>query len=529
MKLPHAKHGSGIRTVKQVAFGGMNHTKGATEGELFDMENLTGDHYPLLASRKPRAKYRKLSEPGGIYSWEGLCWVDGTDFCYRGETRGKVTPGKKVFASMGRYIVIFPDKCWFDVDTLEFGSLESTWQGESLAFEDGLLYGEEATANTIYAEGADWKRLFREGDAVTISGCTVNPKNNTSIIIRAIDGDRLYFYEHSFTLGPEGESYTETGDLRISRTVPDLKYLCENENRLWGCTDDTIYASKLGDIFNWNVYDGLDSDSYAVDTGSAGKFTGCISYQGYPTFLKEDHIYKVYGSAPSNYDVLGSATMGLAAGSENSLAVAGEILFWLGRNGITAYTGGVPQNIAAVFGTERYAQAAAGSDGLKYYVSMQDQTGCWGLFVYDTRRGLWHKEDDLQVTRFANDGGRLYMLTAEGDILISDARDNEDSEDEICWFAEFADFTDDTPAKKRTNTIHIRIELTAGAWAEVKIMFDSDGIWRNAGGALCAEQKRSFYLPVRISRCDHYRVRIEGQGEFQIHSLTREYSVGSLK
>ena len=52
--------------------------------------------------------------------------------------------------------------------------------------------------------------------------------------------------------------YTETGSLTVKRTVPDLLYVCENENRLWGCDKTTIYASKLGDIFNWNVYDGMD-------------------------------------------------------------------------------------------------------------------------------------------------------------------------------------------------------------------------------------------------------------------------------
>ena len=67
--------------------------------------------------------------------------------------------------------------------------------------------------------------------------------------------------------------------------MPELDFLCENENRLWGCKGDTIYASKLGDPFNWNVFDGVSTDSYAVDVGSAGDFTGCFAYRGYPVFF----------------------------------------------------------------------------------------------------------------------------------------------------------------------------------------------------------------------------------------------------
>ncbi len=106
---------------------------------------------------------------------------------------------------------------------------------------------------------------------MTIEGCTKHPENNKTPIIREIDGDKLYFYEYIFTLdGEDGVTpYTETGTLSVRRTVPDLLYVCENENRLWGCDKTTIYASKLGDIFNWNVYDGLDTQTVTPWTPAA--------------------------------------------------------------------------------------------------------------------------------------------------------------------------------------------------------------------------------------------------------------------
>lgn len=535
MKLPNMKYADRITKKKQVDFGGLNLTAGAGDGELRDMRNLTSDHYPLLATRAARLKCRDLNKAGGAFSWDGLCWVENGKFYFRGEQKGTVSEGIKTFASMGAYIIILPDKCYYNVDTDAFGSMEAKWNGTYLVFRDGKLYGEEAKANAIQAAGVNWTDYFKQGDAVTISGCVEHPENNKTVVIREIDGDKLYFYENTFTIPEkemeEGYGYAENTQMKVERTVPDLKYMCQNENRLWGCTDTTIYASKLGDIFNWNVYDGLDTDAYAVDTGSAGAFTGCISYGGYPTFFKEDHIYKVYGSVPSNFEVLGSATLGLAEGCGDSLAIAGETLFYLGRNGIMAYTGGIPQPMGAVFGTKRFRSAVGGSDGLKYYVSMQDDAGAWGLYVYDTQTGLWHKEDEVHITHFTRWAGNLYLLTETGELWITGNANNPPAdtaaEGLIEWFAEFSDFTEDDPNKKGLSKIQIRLELDDGAEVKVFVMYDSDGKWVQAGHAISEGVKRSYYLPVIPRRSDHYRLKLTGTGGCRVHSLVRETYSGS--
>lgn len=532
MKLPGAVYSDGIVKGQQTKFNGLNHTLGAGDGELWDMENLTGDYFPLLASRRPRRLYKKLEAPGGLFSWDGLAWVDGTGFFYRGERKGTVTAGKKTFAALGVYIVILPDKAYYNTADGSFGKLEAEWQGDSLTFSDGKLFGEAAEANTIQASGVNWADYFKAGDAVTISGCTTHAENNKTPVIREIDGDKLYFYEHVFTLsGSKGETpYTERGSLSVKRTVPDIKYLCENENRLWGCDGNTIYASKLGDIFNWNVYEGVSTDSYAVDTGSAGRFTGCVSFLGYPVFFKEDHIYKVYGSMPSNFEVMGSATLGVAEGSAGSLAIAGETLFYLSRAGIMAYSGGIPQPIGGAFGLERHRAAAAGSDGLKYYVSMAGEDGEHRLHVYDTQRGLWHTEDRTRATHFGRWGGNLYFLNSEGEIWITgNIQDPPESAEEetIPWWAEFGDFVENSPNKKGVSKLQIRLELEEGAEVQALIQFDSDGEWRKVNGVLGEGPKRSYYLPIIPRRGDHYRLRLEGRGSCRVYSLVREYYSGS--
>lgn len=518
--LPSMVYGSGIRKSTQVQFRGYNHNLYAQDGELWDMENLTSDLSPLLSPRRPRWKVETLAKPNGLYAKDGLYWVDGTGFYADGVKRGTVTDSRKQFAGIGAYIILLPDKAYYNRLTQEFGSLESSWSGTA-AFQDGTYAGEEAEGNTIYAAGADWGSRFREGDAVTISGASTQ-SNNQTIIIREIAGDYLRFYENSFT--PEsGQSLT------ISRDVPDLDFICENENRLWGCKGDTVYASKLGDPFNWNVFDGLSTDSYAVDVGSAGDFTACCSYLGYPCMFKEEHIYKVYGDKPSNFQVMGSASLGVEKGSHMSLAIAGETLYYLSRIGVVAYTGGIPQSVADAFGTVRYRNAVGGSDGVKYYVSMEDMEGAWHLFAYDTRYGTWHREDGLEAVGFGWNT-ELYFLSAAGPLWMNgNAREvpkGAVSEGAVESAAEFADFVEGSPDKKGAGKLQVRVELDAGAELEVEIQFDSDGVWRPVD-KLAATEKRSFLLPIIPRRCDHYRVRLIGSGGWRVYSMSREHYAGS--
>ena len=520
--LPEMIYSDGIAKRQQIQFGGYNHNEYAGDGEIWDMENMRSDLYPLLSPRGPRYQLRRLTKPNGLHAREGLYWVDGTGLYKDGALLAEVANGPKKWVSMGKCLILWPDKIFCDTVSGEVGSLEAGWEGSAL-IRDGSYAGVPAKANTIYAKGAAWEGLFRVGDAVTVSGCKAHAGNNKTAIVREIDGDELRFYENGFEISEGGD----TEQLSIRREVPDLELVCQHEGRLWGCMGDTIFACKLNDPTNWSVYDGLTDDSYFVQVPSPGAFTGCCSYRGYVYFFKEDHIYRVYGDRPSNFQVMDSAGIGVDGGSEASLAIAGETLFYLSRTGVMAYTGGVPQSIAAPFGTERYRNAVAGSDGVKYYISMEDAYGMWHLFVYDTRTGQWHREDSTRAVAITWLDG-LYCLTSEGGLWLSGGEAPQGAEAEIGPFAwaEFGDFVEADPNKKGVSKLQLRLELFEGAMVDVLIQFDSDGIWRNVK-TLTAFKKRSWYLPIVPRRCDHFRIMVQGYGKWILHSLVRESYSGS--
>ena len=522
MKLPHMKYADNIRRSTQEAFGGYNHTARAGDGEIYDMTNMSSARFPLLTPRGRRGLVTTLTKPNGIGAGDKLYYVDGTGFIYDGAAKGTVADSAKTFAEMGAYIIIMPDKVYYNKVTNTFGSLESKWSDSSLTFQDGYIYEEAAAANCVYHASTDWTEYFKVGDAVTISGCVTHPENNKTPIIREFSSDKhgMYFYENTFKLTTEGVPYTETGTLKVERTVPDMDYICASENRLWGCKGDSIYASKLGDPTNFNVFDGLGTDAWSVSAGSPGSFTGCAVYAAFPVFFKDDKVFKVYGSLPSNYELTPSARLGVLSGAGKSLAIAGETLFYLSRAGIVAYSGGLPSPVYDAFGDVKYIDAVAGSDGRCYYVSMTDGTA-YSLFVYDTQNNVWHREDASQAVGFAFYGGALHMLLADGKLYDLSGRTGT-AEAAVSWKVEFGDFTERDMNKKAVSKLIIRAELASGASMKVYIKYDSGGLWEEKA-SLSASAKKSFAAAVLPRRSDHWRLKLTGTGEVSVSAIAREY------
>ena len=534
MKLPRFRVSDGIRSSSAVKFGGLDHTEGAKDGAIFDMKNLSSKDYPVLSTRFPRALYGEISEPNGFGSWDGLYWVSGDTFYYKGLPRGDVTPGAKTFATLGAYIIIMPDKAYYNVLTGDFGSLEAEYVGAAgtFSFGNGNYQGVPADNNAITTTGAPFP--FSIGDSISIEGNTTIPANNrAAIVVQGLSANKrtLYFYPNVFYIPEGARPFPIAEALTMKRSVPDMDFMCENNNRLWGCKEDSIFASGLGSIFDWTSLSAeSDTNAWQAQVGSESDFTGCVSYRGTPMFFKEDDVYRVYGDLPSNFTIQRTATIGVMDGSSKSIAVAGETLFYLSRTGVMAFDGGRPVPLSAPFGNERYRDGVAGTDGLKYYISMTDTSGARRLYVYDTQRGVWHAEDESDARDFAFFDENLYMLTGAGHILmvghVVTAPMGAVTEAPFGWFCEFGDFVEDSAFKKTMPKLLIRCELAEGAWCDVLVQYDSSGEWVPFAH-LDGTVKQSFYLPLIPRRSDHYRLKFVGMGDFKLHSLTREYAGGS--
>ena len=145
------------------------------------------------------------------------------------------------------------------------------------------------------------------------------------------------------------------------------------------------------------------------------------------------------------------------------------------------------------------------------------------LFVYDAAKGMWHKEDDVPVECFCQCRGKLYAV-ADRSILAIDAGGN--AEETVEWMAETGLIGLNTPDMKYISKLILRMQLTEGAHLRVLAEYDSSGRWEQLF-VVRGQGRRAFTLPVRPIRCDHMRLRLEGDGQMKLFSITKTIEQGS--
>ncbi len=357
---------------------------------------------------------------------------------------------------------------------------------------------------------------LKVGDAVEISGCSLE-ENNMTFVISDIQGDTLYASSDIFT---EGASET---NVTVTRRVPRLDFVCEKDNRLYGVSnaDKTIYVSALGDPTNMYVYSGLSTDSFAVPVGGEGNFTGCCKYSDGVLFFKEDKIYKLVGSYPADFALYSYDVDGLQKGAHKSMAVINEVLYYKGKDGIFSYTGGIPTLISENFGEHVFSGAVASSDGVCYYVSMTEGDVNY-LMAYNTRLGLWVLEDDVHCIDFARTSRGLFCATEEGEVYLMNATEDASN---LEWFVQFVPFYETIEGKKIYSRLLLRVELPEGSYMIIEVRSDG-GLWREAG-KIVGKKQDVVPISIPINRCDKFEIRLRGKGPCTILSMLREFSVGS--
>ena len=128
---------------------------------------------------------------------------------------------------------------------------------------------------------------LKEYDCIEISGMRLggeDPDVRLEQQVSMLNGSMIIYYAEDDYIVVAGliSQQVETGGLEgtvnADLEIPDMDYIVESNNRLWGCkyglvdgkVVNEIYASKLGDFRNWRCYMGLSTDSYTLPWSSVG-------------------------------------------------------------------------------------------------------------------------------------------------------------------------------------------------------------------------------------------------------------------
>lgn len=592
MKLPEI-----VQTNDRVSmidtFMGLNKQPTIGENEFSDMKNITNDYFPTIGTRKRRGIIRSFTDLRGIIGGDVLSYVDDGklyyDESYVCDLDSSITSERQL-VTMGAYIVVFPDGVIYNTHTGETENIVVENTGTTVnmtlcridgspydavagttAPQDTTKYWIDTSSNpvvlkmyssntsswvsvgTTYVKfsATDIGKGLKAYDAATFSGVDTSSPDiynnwdfNQSNIIFNCDDDYV------IVAGLINSQHLNSQDVTVKREMPQMDFVCEMNNRIYGCSSENheIYACKLGDPTNWYCYAGLDSDSYAATVGTQEEFTGCAAFKGYVFFFKDGGYHQLYGTKPSNFQISWNPGRGVQAGSSKSICVVDNYLMFKSRQGVCLFDGNT-QLVSEKLGSDTYYDAVAGAYRDKYYIAMRSESGEQRIFVYDTKKGTWCLEDGMLVVfaatttkalYFVNDKNVLYMINEEGMYVKrypeNDVYPESDSypgneitgarEDNLEWSLTTGDIGTDSPYQKYLKRLDIRLLVGEQARFRVEVSYDSTDDWNVLYDYFCTK-KKSYSVPLHVQRCDHLKLRFSGFGDCRIFSIAKVVEEGS--
>lgn len=404
---------------------------------------------------------------------------------------------------------------------------------------------------------------FKKGDTITVEQVPGLVEEylaegvNGEVTIEQMDGDSIVLtgspktestrYYGSFTVTAGGttwksmngsESATAGGTtITARRRVPRLEYVTENANRVWGCNseENVIYSCKLGDPTNWYSYRGIASDSYAVNVGSDGPFTGAATCMGYVLFFKENCLHKLYGSRPADYQLVSVQCRGVAKQASKSMCVLAEVLYYLSPDGVMAWDGSLPVKISGGLDNTWLMNVRGAVGGVldtRYYLHLRvpgrNETR---LLVYDTERRLWHEEDTAAEENASGwamcstgrqlyqwDGVNLWATEPEREADRDTDTAKANLEQKVGFEAVSGDIGLNIPADKYINRVFLRVDALTYSVVELQASYEG-GAWETLGQAAVLNKYTRVNLPFVPERHDTMRLRIKGTGQIAVRSI----------
>ena len=579
MRLPYLSE-LGRQQQSSLSMRGLNLTGTVGNGEWSWTQNTDTRLAPMTRRREKRIRVGQLGTPNGLCALNALCFVDGSSLYYNGyRYSDALEDSRKTMVPMGSDIVIFPDRKIFSTVTLQLRDMDVRNETTgavtvTLARPDGTAYTgytASATAPENPEHGDLWLDLnespavmkswsnytgmwvdeyttcvavqatgigagLKADDAVEVSGLEQADLNGTWQLLMAED-NRIVFN------GMVTAQRTQTATVTVKREAPEMDFVIEHNNRLWGCSSESheIYACALGDATNWRRYLGISTDSYAVTVGTPGPFTGAAVVNSCVCFFKENCIHKIYGTMPANFQMTVDHYRGVEKGSGQSLVRVNERVFYKSVFDVCCYDGTEVQGVSQALGLGPWRNAVSGANDRRLYISMQDGEDEWHLLTYDVETGYWMREDGTHALFFASHLTETFMLTDDGGLWALRSGEyarsahmigpdfvveaTEETDAEVPWMLRTGWIGISMPNNKHIGKIQLMVELDTGAAMTVRVRKDNED-WGN-GITYAGNDGRRYTLPIWPRRCDRLMIELSGTGGMKIINMSWLIEYGS--
>lgn len=316
---------AGIRT-----FGGLVNPDRATDGDIVDMENLSSEHYPVLAPAK-RGKIvatKESSRSALGYLDEKLYYINGDGFYYDGERITTVTGGDKTVLQFPGKLVILPDKIMIRLDVKYYRADVNNY-----VYEVTGMFDDETPVDIIAVvnNGGGFSEISPKPSAKKDGDLFIHNRNKSGSIAGAAVVNQVYKWDAA------GKEWVEAGEpkqsalyrlkkitavrLEKSITAKNKKisvHECDSEgNRPGdkGYLGDGLYLKIVFEDLDHNLKDSFEPGDYIkiLGVGTGGEGDALIT--GGMVVAKTDTDYIVFENPQDayvhSYNTLASAGISL--------------------------------------------------------------------------------------------------------------------------------------------------------------------------------------------------------------------------
>lgn len=352
-------------------------------------------------------------------------------------------------------------------------------------------------------------------------------------------------YERKILVFPQCVSFTpptESGSFLVSpinidgNAVPALSFATVHLGRLWGVKDGKFFASGWNDYADWALptAEQLDGDVSAFpwvsatqsDVNADGSFTAITVYDNHVIGFKKNYMHMIYNNK-NPFRIVDIARVG--ALSQKAVCECNQILFFVGEDGVYAFTGGYPERISDVLELSSYEGAVLGADEVTLYCAIPGD----GVYTFDTVNRAWgryvgHTAEREMPIQCATVGGKCLYAASSGGSYVVKSFGGEN------YGISFSFDTDATYGGQLVEKRLKRIRLQAvhghhaeGDFLRVSVLSSPEGKVVMCKTLTPAGDGTFVLSSLLRMACDFgHVVRVEGQGDFEIRYLQMDYTAG---
>ena len=402
------------------------------------------------------------------------------------------------------------------------------------ADEDGTTYYKEITYDNHFCcdamgvlvkEFAPWIKTDEEGNKETMN---VPPESaSQNYYYRNKETNDVYRWADDMS-DPENSAWK----VCAAPAVPPIKYAAVHLSRVFGVSEDRVYASGYNDYTNWNldtVAEYNEANAWCSpaqsNTKAGGKITGITVFDNHVVCFKNDFMHEIYNTKnPFRIqDIYAEGAIDYRTIQE----VDGNLIF-VSADYVKVYTGGNPRIIDYNLNMSGYTYEVSGTYVRCYYLYCEDSEGEARYFVFDTLVGEWSERKPIgRVINFAHNTNGMFMLCENTDKTGLLYRIDTSSYEN--WWCETDLTAKGTIEIKHLRKVKMLADIGAGATLKIYALYDNEE-WSENAHLLFDSKGRKGRIVIRVKprMTANYGVKIHicGSGFVKVYEMETDIEMG---